>query len=134
MKASQNSLDNLVWEWPVYAIIYLPHSTPRLVKHEQKIIKENEKDETVSFAIIQRNLANMSWALQVKAGLSTCPSVRVTCLSVRVSWIGLSSVRLALGLPQGKLGVTLAYMADTSHSKLAPPKHEHAPRLTHRRL
>ena len=67
-------------------------------------------------------------------GLSTCPSVRVTCPSVRVSWTGLSSVRLALGLPQGKLGVTLAYMADTSHSKLAPPKHEHAPRLTRRRL
>ena len=63
-----------------------------------------------------------------------CPSVRVTCLSVHVSWTGLSSVRLALGLQEGKLGVTLAYMADTSHSKWAPPKHEHAPRLTYRRL
>ena len=59
--------------------------------------------------------------------LSTCPSVRV-------SWTGLSSVRLVLGLPQGKLGVTLAYVADTSHSRWAPPKHEHAPRLTRRRL
>ena len=58
------------------------------------------------------------------SGLSTCPSVRVSC----------PSVRLALGLPQGKLGVTLAYVADTSHSKLAPRMHEHAPRLTHRRL
>ena len=67
------------------------------------------------------------------AGLSTCPSVRVSCLSVRVSWTGLSSVRLALGLPQGKLRVTLAYMADTSHSKLAPRMHEHTPRLTRRR-
>ena len=66
-------------------------------------------------------------ALQDVAGLSTCPSVRV-------SWTGLSSVRLALGLPQGKLGVTLAYVADTSHSKWAPPKHEHAPSLTRRRL
>ena len=66
-------------------------------------------------------------------GLSTCPSVRVSCPSVRVSWTSLSSVRLALGLPQGKLGVTLAYVADTSHSKLVPPMHEHAPRLTRRR-
>ena len=71
--------------------------------------------------------------LHQDTGLSMCPSVRVTCPSVRVSWIGLSSVRLALGLPQGKLGVTLAYMADTSHSKWTPPKHEHAPRLTRRR-
>ena len=68
------------------------------------------------------------------AGLSTYPSVRVSCPSVRVSWIGLSSVRLALGLSQGKLRVTLAYVADTSHSKLAPRMHEHAPRLTRRRL
>ena len=69
-----------------------------------------------------------------QSGLSTCPSVRVSCPSVRVSWTGLSSVRLALGLPQGKLQVTLAYVADTSHSKLAPRMHEHAPRLTRRRL
>ena len=48
--------------------------------------------------------------------LSTCPSVRVTCSFVRVSWTGLSSVRLALGLPQGKLQVTLAHVADMSHS------------------
>ena len=70
----------------------------------------------------------------VRPGLSTCPSVQVSCPSVRVSWTGLSSVRLALGLPQGKLGVTLAYVADTSHSKLAPRMHEHVPRLTRRRL
>ena len=55
-----------------------------------------------------------------------------TCLSVCISWTGLSSVRLALGLPQDKLGVTLAYVVDMSHSKLAPPKHEHASRLTRR--
>ena len=60
-------------------------------------------------------------------GLSTCPSVRV-------SWTGLSSVLLALGLQEGKLGVTLAYVADTSYSKWVPPKHEHAPRLTRRQL
>ena len=68
------------------------------------------------------------------AGLSTCPSVRVTCLFVRVSWTGLSSVQLALGLQEGKLEVTLAYVADASHSKWAPPKHEHAPSLTRRRV
>ena len=45
------------------------------------------------------------------------PSVRVTCPSVRVSWTGLSSVRLALGLLEGKLGVTCAYVANMSHSK-----------------
>ena len=56
------------------------------------------------------------------------------CPSVRVSWTGLSSVRLALGLQEGKLGVTLAYVADTSHSKWVPSKHEYAPRLTRRRL
>ena len=66
------------------------------------------------------------------SGLSMCPSVQVSCPSVCVSWIGLSSVRLALGLPQGKLRVTLAYVADTSHSKLAPCMHEHAPRLIRR--
>ena len=70
----------------------------------------------------------------IKPELSTCPFVRVSCPSVRVSWTGLSSIRLALGLPQGKLGVILAYVADTSHSKLAPRMHEHAPRLTRRRL
>ena len=62
----------------------------------------------------------------LNVGLSTCPSV---C----VSWIGLSSIRLALGLQEGKLGVTPTYVADTSHSKWAPPKHEHALRLTRRR-
>ena len=67
-------------------------------------------------------------------GLSSCLSVRVTCPSVRVSWTGLSSIRLALGLQEGKLGVTPAYVADTSHSKWAPPKLEHAPRLTRRHL
>ena len=72
--------------------------------------------------------------LELISGLSTCPSVRVSCPSVRVNWTGLSSVRLALGLPQSKLGVTFAYVADTSHSKLAPRMHEHAPRLTRRRL
>ena len=67
------------------------------------------------------------------AGLSMCSSVRVTCPSVRVSWTGLSSVQLALGLQEGKLGVTLVYVADTSHSKWAPPKHKYAARLTRSR-
>ena len=60
-----------------------------------------------------------------QARLSSCLSVQVTCLSVCVSWTGLSSIQLALGLQEGKLGVTPAYMADTSHSKWAPHKLEH---------
>ena len=61
-------------------------------------------------------------------------SVRPGLVSVRLCQLGLSSVRLALGLPQGKLGVTFAYVVDMSHSKLAPRMHEHAPRLIRRRL
>ena len=61
-------------------------------------------------------------------------SIRLSHVSVCVNWIGLSSVQLALGLQEGKLGVTPAYVADTSHSKWVPPKHEHVPRLTRRRL
>ena len=93
----------------------------------------------VSIGLVEaRSLLALGVRIQFKLssnpGLSTCPSVRVSGPSVSVSWTGLSSVRLALGLPQGKLGVILAYVADTSHSKLAPPMYEHAPRLIHRRL
>ena len=47
-------------------------------------------------------------------------------MSVRISWTSLSSVRLALGLQGGKLGVIPTYVADTSHSKWAPSKLEYA--------
>ena len=84
----------------------------------------------------QKNCGNSHGILKFKpfAKLSSCPSIRVMCPSVRVSWTGLSFVRLALGLQEGKLGVTLAYVVDTSHSKRALPKLEHAPKLTRRRL
>ena len=72
-----------------------------------------------------------SWArIRLGRGLSSYLFVRVTCPSVCVSWTGLSSVRLALRLQECKLGVTPAYVVDTSHSKWMPPKLEYAFRLT----
>ena len=65
-----------------------------------------------------RNLGDLVTKARIyDAELSSCLSVRVMCPSVHVSWTGLSSIQLALGLQEGKLGVTPAYVVDTSHSK-----------------
>ena len=58
-----------------------------------------------------------------------CPSH----VSVRPCQLDRPLVRpTSIRLQEGKLGVTPTYVADTSHSKWAPPKHEHAPKLTRR--
>ena len=72
----------------------------------------------VDYSLKMETLLVKMWKLMVgpyyavlqSTGLSSCPSVRV-------SWTSFSSVRLALGLSKGKVGVTPVHVADMSHSK-----------------
>ena len=49
--------------------------------------------------------------------LSSCRAIRVVHPFVQDSWTSISSIRLAIGLREGKLGVTHAHMVDMSHSQ-----------------
>ena len=100
----------------------IPHSDD-IISNNNKITLHGDGTTNEQSVMVMDTLA---FNMVSNAGLSSCPSVRVTCPFVCVSWTGLSSVRLTLGLQEGKLGVTSAYVADTSHSKWASPKLEYA--------